>query len=286
MFPPKPPCLDVQAMPALKPKPVLRPTSKKLHTKLINCRDKLFFVAFENKWCLVGVAYKDTMSLNPNCLQDGKFLVDFYILRPKDYWFGAPNQRFWLEYHRPGSSSFVRRKSSYHLIQPSRKSRLYAASKGLVPWQRRMYFLYNNVFIHGPFDFTMTANGRQSKYIVSVKEWRILHKHRDLDSNDPPSMKVVSRLSLHCTPLFHTKPTLPKLMRPYYRRHCSRMTNTAKPPLNARFYLRGLCEPWYTVIKPPISFLLPKCLLCRKDLVEVKEQVGWCWSYYPANGGL
>ena len=107
MFPPKPPCLDVQAMPALKPKPVLRPTSKKLHTKLINCRDKLFFVAFENKWCLVGVAYKDTMSLNPNCLQDGKFLVDFYILRPKDYWFGAPNQRFWLEYHQPGSSAFL-----------------------------------------------------------------------------------------------------------------------------------------------------------------------------------
>ena len=96
MFPPKPLCLDVQAMPALKPKPVLRPTINQLHAKLINGRDNLFFVAFENKWRLVDVAYKDIMSLYPDCLQGGKFLVDFYILHPKDSWFGAPNQCFCL----------------------------------------------------------------------------------------------------------------------------------------------------------------------------------------------
>ena len=192
-------------MPALKPKPALRPTINELHAKLINGHDNLFFVAFEDEWRLVGIAYKDTMSLHPDCLQDGKFLVDFYILHPKDYWFGAPNQRFWLEYHRPGSSSFVRRKSSYHLIQPTRDSHLYAKSKGLLPYRQWMYLLHDSVFIHGPFDFTMTANGRQSKDRVSVDDWRVLHNHRDLYSNEPPSMKLVSQLSLHCTPLFHTE---------------------------------------------------------------------------------
>ena len=65
----------------------------------MNGRDNLIFVVFEDEWRRVGVAYKDTMSLHPGYLQDGKFLVDLYILYPKDHWFGAPNQRFWLEYH-------------------------------------------------------------------------------------------------------------------------------------------------------------------------------------------
>ena len=67
-----------------------------------------------------------------------------------------------------------------------------------------MHLLHNNVFIHGPFDFTMTANGQQSKDSVSIKDVRIIHNHRDLYSNDPPSMNLVSQLSIHCTPLFCT----------------------------------------------------------------------------------
>ena len=57
MFPPEPSCLDVQVMPALKPKLALRPTINHLYAKLFNGRDNLFFIAFKNKWHLVGVAY-------------------------------------------------------------------------------------------------------------------------------------------------------------------------------------------------------------------------------------
>ena len=209
MYPPEPSRLDVQAMTALKPEPIPKPTVNQVHARLINGRNNLFFVVFEGEWRLVSVAYKDTMSLHPDCLQDGKFLVDFYILHPKDHWFGAPNQRFWLEYHRPGSSTFARRKSSYHLVQPTKESHLYATSRGLVPYRQWMYILHDTVFINGAFEFTMTAHGRQSMDRVSVEDWRILHNHRDSYSNEAPSMKLVSQLSLHCTPLFHTEVDCP-----------------------------------------------------------------------------
>ena len=87
MYPPESSCLDVQAMPLLKPKPITRPTINQLHAKLMNGQDNLFFVVFEDESCLGVVTYKATMSLHPECLQDGNFLVGFYILHPKDYWF-------------------------------------------------------------------------------------------------------------------------------------------------------------------------------------------------------
>ena len=104
-------------MPTLKPKPAQQPILNEIHDKLINDCDNLFFVMFENEWRLVSVAYRDTMAIHPNCLQNGKLLVDWYILHPKDYWFSAPNQCFWLKYHQSGSSEFARQKNSYHLIQ-------------------------------------------------------------------------------------------------------------------------------------------------------------------------
>ena len=85
MYPPKPSCLDVQAMPALKPEPIPRPIINQVHAKLMNGQDNLFFIVFKDKLRLIGIAYKDTMSLHPECLQDGKFLVNCYILHPKDY---------------------------------------------------------------------------------------------------------------------------------------------------------------------------------------------------------
>ena len=49
MFPPEPSCLDVHTMPALKPKPALRPTINQRHAELINDCNILFFVAFESE---------------------------------------------------------------------------------------------------------------------------------------------------------------------------------------------------------------------------------------------
>jgi hypothetical protein len=45
MYPPNPSCLNVQAMPTLKPKPVTRPSINELHAKLIHGRNNLFFVS-------------------------------------------------------------------------------------------------------------------------------------------------------------------------------------------------------------------------------------------------
>ena len=88
--------------------------------------------------------------------------------------FGETMTLFWLEYHRPDSSAFARRRSSYQAIQPTCESHLYVASKWLVSYRQWMCLLHNNAFIHGPFDFAMTTNRRHSKDRVSVKDWHIL----------------------------------------------------------------------------------------------------------------
>jgi hypothetical protein len=74
-----------------------------------------------------------------------------------------------------------------------------------------IYLLHKDAFIHGPFDFTMMVKGHQSRDIVSVENWRVLHNHCNLYSNDPPSMRMVAQLSIHCTPLFHTQVDSPKV---------------------------------------------------------------------------
>ena len=144
------------------------------------------------------------MSLHPACLQDGEFqLISTYSTQKTTDSVLQTNTSGWSITNR--FLPLARRKSSYHLIQPSNESHLYAKSKGLVSYRQWMHLLHDNVFIHGPFDLTMTANGRQSKDRVSVKNWRILHNHRDVYANNPPSTRMVSELSIHCTPLFYTQ---------------------------------------------------------------------------------
>ena len=49
IYPPEPSRLDVQAMTALKPEPIPKPTVNQLHAKLNNGRNNLFFVVFEGE---------------------------------------------------------------------------------------------------------------------------------------------------------------------------------------------------------------------------------------------
>ena len=53
MFPPGPPCLDIQDMPILKLKPVKWPIINVLHAKLVNSHDNIFFVTFKIELRLV-----------------------------------------------------------------------------------------------------------------------------------------------------------------------------------------------------------------------------------------
>ncbi len=54
--------------------------------RIIASADKLFFISHPigsgdiPEWCLVRVAFKDTVSLYSSCVVDVRYLVDFYLL--------------------------------------------------------------------------------------------------------------------------------------------------------------------------------------------------------------
>ena len=76
-----------------------------LAQQIIKSTDKLFFISNGigagdvREWLLVRVALEATMASYLLCLVDGRYLVDFYISHPSDYWYSVINRRFWLQYH-------------------------------------------------------------------------------------------------------------------------------------------------------------------------------------------
>ena len=93
------------------------------------------------------------MQFHPNCLQDGNILVDLYIMHPEEKDYSAINQRYWLEYHRKQDLHRSDHAVPYHLLKPTRDSRLYEKPKGTYPYRQWLYMTQDDVFIHGPFDF-------------------------------------------------------------------------------------------------------------------------------------
>ena len=83
------------------------PSASILAQRIINSKDRLFFISRRllgtaidvREWRLVSVALSHTMALYPSCLEDGRYIVDFYISHPSDFRFNAINQRFWVQYH-------------------------------------------------------------------------------------------------------------------------------------------------------------------------------------------
>ncbi len=90
--------------PNLTPSPVTTPTITSLSPRIISSTNKIFFIAHKlgtssvREWRLVRVAFSSTMLLYPSALQDGRFLVEFYVAHPSDVRFNAINQCFWLQY--------------------------------------------------------------------------------------------------------------------------------------------------------------------------------------------
>ncbi len=65
------------------------PSITSLVQLIILSPDKLFFISHSigsshQEWHLVHVAFQDSVALYPSCLQDGQFLVDFYMAHPSD----------------------------------------------------------------------------------------------------------------------------------------------------------------------------------------------------------
>jgi hypothetical protein len=76
--------------PNLTPSSVTTPTITPLSPRIISSANKLFFIVHKlgmssvREWRLVRIAFSSTMSLYPSTLQDGRFLVKFYVAHPND----------------------------------------------------------------------------------------------------------------------------------------------------------------------------------------------------------
>lgn len=200
--PPAPP-----AAPDSAPTDAVPPTPS-LVASIIASLDKLFFVAVKigsgcdvSEWRLVRVALADSLALYPSCLQDCRFLVDFYILHPADVRFNAINQRYWIQYHphQDGGSNAALDES--HLIRPSESSEAYAKRHRLVPCRRYLNLSHSDTYICGPFDFA-TIKGRKCRDRIGREHWESLARHSSMFSNPVPSQDLPT-YSIHVDHTFH-----------------------------------------------------------------------------------
>jgi hypothetical protein len=125
--------------PAINAPPTIPPISS-LVKSILSSSNKLFFISqlLGNlnicELCLVQVAFQDSTSLSPLCLQDGWFIVEFYTLHHDDVQFNASNQRFWLQYHNSGDIATPTSSMATHFIQPSDTLEAHATQLSLVPY--------------------------------------------------------------------------------------------------------------------------------------------------------
>ena len=152
--------------------------------------------------------------MHPNCLTDGQFLADFFILHPDDCRYNAVNQRYWMEYHTKSTLYRPDNTPSYHLVKQKRDSTRYARSKGRYSYRQWIYLNHDDNYIHGPFDFTITPDGRQSRDRVKHSDWSVLHDMKHMYKNKAPALShMVGPISIHCNTLFHSEVESDKVTR-------------------------------------------------------------------------
>lgn len=156
---------------------------------IVKSEDKLFFVAHKlpnqsrREWKLVQLDFGLSMKLHPSCLQDGKFIVNFYIEHVNDASVNLTEKRFWLEYHYASNVKTIG--SRFHLIQPSAVSGKIARDRNLTPYREWVYLQQDEILIHGPFNFA-TVNNRKTRDQISAVDWNILIAGRSKYDCDPP----------------------------------------------------------------------------------------------------
>jgi hypothetical protein len=188
MYTGPPPAPPVSSPPSI-------PDIASLAAKIIASADRLFFVAIGpvsssyREWRLVRIAFDDSIALHPACLQDGKFLVEFYVCHHDDVRFNATNQRYWLQYHLQGDLVSPMDTTTTHIVRPSDTSHSLALRKGLLPFQQWVNLTHESVYLHGPFDFA-TLNGRKTRDRISHHDWAILRGYNNLYGNAPPDLEL------------------------------------------------------------------------------------------------
>jgi hypothetical protein len=178
-------------------------------SKIIQSSDKLFFIVYTDphsslrEWKLVRLDFIKSISMNPDAITDGKFLVEYLIQHPDDAQFSAPNQRFWTEYHKTKGRFVVNH--NYHLIKPISESPAYREQKNIVAYSQWTHIHHENTYIHGPFDFA-SINGRKTRDRISQHDWQILSDSRSKFDNEPPSLRQTTAYtySYHTNSQFHT----------------------------------------------------------------------------------
>lgn len=170
------------------------PVIDTLAASILRSTDRLFFInqrtsPSHGEWRLVRVVLDDSIALHPSCLQDGRFLVEFYVRHTADGRYNNANQRYWLQYHRPGDIANPLDTSLTHLIRPSETSETVAARKGLIVFRQWANLTHEATFLHGPFDFA-TVNGRKTRDRISNEDWETLAKLFKHYDNPPPTFDM------------------------------------------------------------------------------------------------
>ncbi len=88
------------------------------------------------EWQLVRLVLQESMSLYPSCLQDGHFLVKFYISHPADLGYNVINTHFWLQYHTLSILQFPLSMMGTHFIWPSDSLEDYATQHKHLPFRK------------------------------------------------------------------------------------------------------------------------------------------------------
>jgi hypothetical protein len=192
-----------------KPSTTEHPPLSTMISKIIQSADKLFFIVYTDphsslrEWKLVRLDFIKSISMNPDAITDGKFLVEYLIQHPDDAQFSAPNQRFWTEYHKTKGRFVVNH--NYHLIKPIAESPAYRKQKNIVAYSQWTHIHHENTYIHGPFDFA-SINGRKTRDRISPHDWQILADSKSKFDNEPPSLHQTTAYtySYHTNSQFHT----------------------------------------------------------------------------------
>jgi hypothetical protein len=186
------------------------PSANSLAQGIITSADKLFFISHKiggvdddvREWRLVCIALSATTSSYPSCLDDGKYIVKFFISHPADYRYNAPNQRFWLQYHNQSDLLAQCSLSNTHLIRPSDTSEAYALRHKLLPFRRYINLTHQDTYIHGPFDFA-SVHGRKSRDRIAQADWGILCSRTAMFHNPIPLVEIPT-YSIHVDACAHT----------------------------------------------------------------------------------
>ena len=167
---------NIRTIQLAKNKPILNmqlsiPPFGSLVQQIIQSKDKLFFIAYQlpnqnrKEWKIVQLDFNQSISKHANCLQDGKFIMNFLIQHPKDNNQPFTYKRYWLEYHK--MLSLKQLHNQYHIIQPSDISHKMATNQDLTPYREWINIHNNTNILHGPFNFA-TLNNRKTRDKISL----------------------------------------------------------------------------------------------------------------------